>query len=232
MSKKSKPTGPPKFAVGDHVRVKAGVSDPDYPDMPLGGWAGTVVEVQLGHPIAYVVHFNQRTVAQVHPVYRNRCERDGLDLEEMSVWEDDVESDTGEPSPIEQPRNIVAKPLSMRDKEDRLRAVFGLTSDDLLPEVDEASLLIYHKYLVEKLTFPFEARYSREIGPLHNTTHIVTVLALLDPDDFIDEDYGLFCEARHDKQKMQLPIVELEVGKRNPNRQLLDDYSLWFGNWQ
>ena len=35
----------PKFKVGDRVRVKPGVTDVDYPDMPLGGWAGTVVEV-------------------------------------------------------------------------------------------------------------------------------------------------------------------------------------------
>ncbi len=33
------------FQVGDRVRVKPGVSDPDFPDMPLGGWSGIVTEV-------------------------------------------------------------------------------------------------------------------------------------------------------------------------------------------
>ena len=30
----------PRFQVGDKVRVKYGVIDPDFPDIPLGGWTG------------------------------------------------------------------------------------------------------------------------------------------------------------------------------------------------
>jgi hypothetical protein len=33
---------PPRFEPGAKVRVKHGVRDPDFPDIPLGGWAGTV----------------------------------------------------------------------------------------------------------------------------------------------------------------------------------------------
>jgi hypothetical protein len=40
-----KPSTPPTFAVGDRVRVTYGVPDPDFPDIPLGGWAGIVAEV-------------------------------------------------------------------------------------------------------------------------------------------------------------------------------------------
>ena len=36
----------PRFRVGDKVRVKTGVIDPDFPDIPLGGWTGTVTEVE------------------------------------------------------------------------------------------------------------------------------------------------------------------------------------------
>jgi hypothetical protein len=42
MSKKKKGRG--TFAVGSRVRVRRGVRDPDHPDIPLGGWAGTVRE--------------------------------------------------------------------------------------------------------------------------------------------------------------------------------------------
>ena len=40
-----KGSGIPRFKVGDKVRVKQGVSDPDFPDMPLGGWTGTITEI-------------------------------------------------------------------------------------------------------------------------------------------------------------------------------------------
>ena len=36
---KRKPQTQTRFKVGDRVRVKHGIRDTDYPDMPLGGWA-------------------------------------------------------------------------------------------------------------------------------------------------------------------------------------------------
>ena len=46
MSKKLQSEFAPKFKIGDKVRVKHGFMDVDYPDMPMGGWAGTVKDVQ------------------------------------------------------------------------------------------------------------------------------------------------------------------------------------------
>ena len=34
------------FQVGARVRVKSGVADPDYPDIPLGGWVGTIKDIE------------------------------------------------------------------------------------------------------------------------------------------------------------------------------------------
>ena len=45
MSHTKNKSGSPRFQVGNKVRVKPGVSDPDFPDMPLGGWSGTVTEI-------------------------------------------------------------------------------------------------------------------------------------------------------------------------------------------
>ncbi len=33
-----------RFPVGSRVRVRAGTTDPDFPDLPLGGWTGKVRE--------------------------------------------------------------------------------------------------------------------------------------------------------------------------------------------
>ena len=42
---KSKNPAGDVFQIGDEVCVRHGVRDSDYPDMPLGGWKGKVVEV-------------------------------------------------------------------------------------------------------------------------------------------------------------------------------------------
>ena len=47
MTKKKakKPAAPPKVKVGEKVRVKQGIMDVNYPDLPIGGWAGIVSAV-------------------------------------------------------------------------------------------------------------------------------------------------------------------------------------------
>ena len=46
MSHTKNKSGPPRFQVGNKVRVEYGVIDPAFPDIPLGGWTGTVTEVE------------------------------------------------------------------------------------------------------------------------------------------------------------------------------------------
>ena len=148
---------PARFTVGDKVRVRTGVTDPDFSDIPLGGWAGKITEVEDGDPPLYLIRWSHETLKNIHPIYRKRCERDGLDHEEMRLGEDELEPDAGGPAILEQPTKIITPPLSMKDQDDRIRAFFGLTRDDLLPEVDDDSLRTYYKHLTTKLRFPVEA---------------------------------------------------------------------------
>src|SRR4051812_31896968 len=81
---KPKPTSAAQFTVGERVRVKPGTTDPDFDDIPLGGWTGTISEInRTPNPPVYLIEWDQRTLAAMHPVYRNRCERDGLEIESM-----------------------------------------------------------------------------------------------------------------------------------------------------
>ena len=166
MSRSKKTSAIPRFKVGDKVRVKSGVSDPDFPDMPLGGWTGTVTEI-IEHKgqINCVFELDDRTLASLHPVYRKRCERDGLDFMTMGLTEEELELDDGTPVAIEQPTEIKTPPLSMNDQDDRIRAVFGLTHDDPLPQVSPETLRTYCRYLEANLKFPIFSSYWSKSGP-------------------------------------------------------------------
>ena len=158
--KESKPRTPARFATGAQVRVKPGITVPDFEDIPLGGWAGAIREVdQRSAPPTYLIEWSQHTLDHMHPVYRQRCERDGLELESMWLGEGDIEPDTGESAVIEQPTSIVTRRLNEKDQDDRVRIVLGLTSDDPLSEVEDDTLRAYHRYLAAHLTFPFEAKW-------------------------------------------------------------------------
>ena len=98
--KRKSPPVPAKFAVGCLVRIKPGVIAPEYPDMPLGGWLGTIDEVEEG---SYLVRWSEATLQAVNPTYRDRCEGDGADFGGMWFQAEELEADPGEPLSIEQP---------------------------------------------------------------------------------------------------------------------------------
>src|SRR3989304_5292679 len=104
MTKKRRQPAPAKFKVGDRVRVKHGITDVDYPDMPLGGWAGTIIEVHKDGMSE--IRWSEETLASIHPVIKKRCEKDGLSLEQYGLDEGGLEPDTGGPLDIEQPAEI------------------------------------------------------------------------------------------------------------------------------
>jgi hypothetical protein len=225
-SRPRKPTVPPRFEPGAKVRVKRGVIDPDFPDIPLGGWSGAIKEVyQEQGELTYLIEWDQRTLRGIHPIYRKRCERDGLEFETMGLGEAEIEPDEGEPTPIEPPTAIRTQPLSEKDQDDRVRMALGLTHDDPLPEVSHQTLLAYHRYLAAHLKVPFKAR-SESDG------RMLTVHRLPDPREYdLEEEYGLLCEARDREGPFDVPLAELDEAGAG-NRKLVGDYGYWFWNWR
>jgi hypothetical protein len=225
----------PRFEVGDKVRVRQCVREPDFPDIPLGGWSGTIEMVeQIEDRIDYEIEWNRKTLAAMHPVYRKRCERDGLEPELMWLGEADLEPDDGTPAPIEQPTSIVTKPLSEKDQDDRVRMALGLTHDDPLPEINFEALLAYHRYLAANLRFPFAAYCGEEeVGPFSRRRITMTVTGLLDAVRVLGLEDGLVCTGRLRGDEIEFPLADIEVRmkKKDRNSKLLADYAYWFHNW-
>ena len=215
------------FVVGDRVRVRYGVPDPDYADLPLGGWAGTITSIdEEGY---CTVKLNQQTLDHIPPIFGRRCERDGLTIEELNMQQADLGPDLGEGLALEEPTNIQTKPLDPAEPEDRLRAALGVTTDDAVPLVEKATLLKYFEYLKANLVFPFPATYSHHDGK-RRIFHTVSVIGL--SDEFpIEDEYGLVSKVKDGKEEWEVPLLLLEVSKDDPNSQLLTDYRWWFTEW-
>ncbi len=225
-----KPFAETKFHVGDWVRVRQRVIDSDYPDIPLGGWVGQVFEVLEGGRL-YAVRWSSETLDAIHPVVKKRCEKEGLAAEEYYLEEGDLEADPGGLLQIEQPTEIKTKLLNPEARDDRIRMVFGLTSDDPLPKVCMAALLIYHQYLTENMPFPFEGEYVAKTSPGETEQHVVKVTGLPDPNEYdCNEMYGLMCEVREGRRKWQVPLIEIEVQHDRVGVEMLADYDCWFQN--
>jgi len=216
------------FQVGDVVRVKAGVSDPDFPEFPMGGWTGVISLINGKAPHACLIELDRRTLNGLHPVYRKRCERDGLVYEQVWLLPEDLEPDQGDSPPIEQPTEIVPKPLNMKFWNDRVLWYLGLTSDDPLPEPDRENLMAFQSLLIEKLSFPFSATYLYSPRGTSRKKHSITVIGFSDLDNSPWHEVGLCCLVRRGGERIKLPLTEVKPCTKVPNRKVIEDYTHWY----
>ena len=230
---KTKSLATAKFSLGTEVSVKTGVTLDDLTDIPLGGWAGTVSEVCADQaPPNYEINWNQRTLDDMPSIYRKRCERDGYEWNTVWLNEDDLEPDTGEAVPMEHPTEVVTRPLATNDQGDRIRMIFNLTTDDPLPDVEYATLSVYYHYLVDHLSFPFQARYGPDDGRSARTHYQLTVRSLYDVNDYdVEACYGLIGVGLCQDKRIEFPIRDIDVKRNDLNRQLLDDYRFWMASY-
>lgn len=220
------PAPSPRFAVGSPVRVKPGIADPDYPDIPLGGWAGVVREVETRDVPApvYLVRWTAETLAATHPIYRRRCNRDGLEIEQAWLSEADLSEPDGMPVAMEQPGELRPLPLDLDDPLDRARYLLGLTTDDDLPLVDEASLRRFHEELSQRLVFPFTAG-DENLDP-------VLVHRLRPAEEASPED-GLLAEVSRDGEVPEpLPLTAIAPPEGTVGRRDLVAYGVWMQEQQ
>lgn len=224
--RKGKPALKAAFAKGDLVRVKPGVVHDQYSDIPLGGWVGKIKRIGWLTPIGYAIHWTKPTLDQAHPVFFKRCQRDEMKPYEYWLDEDQLE-EASVPTPVamEQPTNIVSRPLSLDDPDDRIRMAFGLTSDDGLPKAGEQTQRHFFDQLKTHLSFPFKADYwpVSVLGP--SKSGKVEVLGFADPP--LTRKEGIICEARRGKHEFQVPLAGLQVQGNDSNFQHVEDYTYW-----
>lgn len=78
-----------KVVIGSRIRVKEGVSSPDFPDISFAGWTGMVVEFSGKKPKQkFIIEFDDSVVATMPPDYLKRCEEQRL-LYTMACLEGD-----------------------------------------------------------------------------------------------------------------------------------------------
>lgn len=216
----------PAFAKGTLVRVKHGVVHDMYPDIPLGGWVGTIKRIGWLTPIGYAVHWTRPTFEQAPDVYFRRCRRDGLKPHRHWLEEDELEAAVDEtPAAMEQPTKIITRPLASDDREDRIRMVFGLTSDDGLPKADEQTQRHYLDYLKARLSFPFKAEYVPVSVSRSDKISAVEIRGLAAPP--IDSQDGIMCTGGKGKRGFEAPLALMRVDEDDPNFQYVEDYTYW-----
>ena len=231
FSKGDKPESPIK--IGDNVKVKEGVNDPDDEDYSIADWQGWVVEVYDENldennieNLQFMVSWDSVTLKNIPRARLIELEREGYDWTMMCLDINDVD---------------IATP---RDKMEDAEAVSEALSDDIYWEgmgeegeqiaqilgnskTEKAAYKAWETYLKKELTFPFTAEfYSEESTIIQNGVNLIALKL-----GNTDKDYGISVEVSFRNSMQQVPLSDLSISEEeSPNFKVLDLYSTWFTN--
>ena len=218
-----------RFEIGDSVKVKLGIKDPDNPEQDIGGWQGRVTEV-LDDGIVMIA-WDSITLQSLPAENIARCERDGFDWTTMGLDTDDYEP--AKPRDTQTDVDRVAKQLQMAHRWDHLdeeveiiKAALGHLDPEETDELDEFEA--WRNYLQTRLTVPFEAEVSefQERGPMRDGD-IVNVQSMGPAED----SYGVMVNFARKGRRLMFPLCDLEAtDTKSKNHELVMAYAVWFAN--
>lgn len=209
------------FGIGDSVRVKPGVKDPDL-GIDIGGWQGRATDIRLDDDDTLLVdiRWDSVTLQNMPHAAIQQCEEMGLDWSVMVLAVSDVEL------------------AAARDNEADVEHIAAELADqhawDHLDEQGKriAAVLAaeegWEGYLEEHLTFPFEAEVDefQSRGPIQAGDQVRVTGVSME-----DEMYGIIADVKLGRRKYAFPLADLEVlDLQSPNYQIIRDYRVWFAN--
>ncbi len=239
--------------IGDSVRVKSGIMDPEFEKYDMAGWQGRIAAIDTTEKEFIEIAWDSITLGMIPAEYIERSIDDYWDF--SSIWLNNNEVELIEPRDT---INEVEKKLL------EIREHFGyITSEEqeenILKILKRKDLSVnrknqdrYYDYLEEHITYPcvligsedfsWEEPYlfgifdEKEYELLKKERPSYTdQYELIRLGDIIDDLRGILVEARRisDKKAFVLPLWDLKtVDRKNKNHQLISDYSYWMSNYR
>ena len=218
--------------IGDSVKVKAGVMEPDTEKFEIGGWQGRIMEIDAmttDEGTLVNIQWDGVTLQQVPQDYIIQSEIEGLGWDMMVLFESDIEMSVS--------RDTLEDVKKMQEElsekyywsymgEDGLRIAAVLEDTDRNDE--KKCFEKWMKYFERCLTLPCPAEVteSEENEQIKEGT-TVEISNLTGVDDRL----GILAAITITGVKYKFPLCDLDVtDKKSSNYQNINDYTVWFAN--
>jgi hypothetical protein len=217
----------PNFQVGNCVKVREGVRDPDS-DVDMSGWQGRVLEIagdESGQTLIFVV-WDSYTLRHVPQSYLEQSEMEGMDWQRYLLLIEDIENAQSRDTQrdVDEVVDEIYSRIgwySLGEEGKRIQGVLSGVEDEW------EAFKAWNRYLAQNLRFPFEAVVSeyQDEGPLQRGDRIrVQKISLL------DDLYGVIVSGKWGRRSIDFPLCDLDVVGGGVNEQIVSDYALWFAN--
>lgn len=238
--------------IGDSVKVKQGILDPDLNKFDMSGWQGRIINIDRDNESeSFEIAWDSITLKQLPEEFIKNSLEEGYDYAIMFLGTEDVEltSPRDTQTDVEKQLKIMNEQYqhyAFGEEENRIAAI--LSDNDL--EVSKEKQDIYFEYLQKNIQkpvmltgsepFPWEERYLFGGGSKKEHENLKKTQAssndkfeFIELLDDIDEDYGIIAKVRRvtDKKQFELPLWYLKCTDKNSKTyELISDYSYWMTN--
>lgn len=238
--------------VGDSVKVKKGVLDPDDNKTDISGWQGRVIKLQESEN-AIEIAWDSITLLNIPKTSIQDCETDGFDWSCMWLDEKEVEISTERDT-----LQDVAKTIDEINEEiepyevplDEMEEYVAEIIDDEDLSINEDTLELYLDHLEEYVTkgyvltgremFDWEEKYIMGAGSQTEYANLKKTQASYN-DTFVVRDFEIEDELleimanitrKTDKKKFTIPLSYLKSVEEGTEADFaLDAYSSWIVNY-
>jgi hypothetical protein len=219
--------------IGDSVKVKKGIKDPDYPEKLVEDCQGRVIDIyeeilegNVTPDVMIDIAWDSITLKSIDRDYVIALEKEGFDWSEMALALSDV--DIVPPRDTEKETENAFK-IVKKDTYWESEGEEGLKIKEILggsKNLDQ-EYQAWDDYLKKTLKFPFRAVYFAEgKSPIpHEATVKVTRV------HSIDDWYGILMSVEYKNKFYQLPLANLTAVNQNGiNYETVDLYDTWFAD--
>jgi hypothetical protein len=240
--------------IGDSVRVKKGILDPDFNQFDMSGWQGRIKDIVPNNETNLIeIAWDSITLKQMPKEFIENSIEDDSAYSIMFLGKEDVELTKPRDKEIDAEKQLEKLEVHYANRtfDGQERRISTVILDDDL-SVTEENQHIYLDYLQKNLhkpiiltgteDFPWEEKYvlggwsKKEYEELKKIQPSYTDrFEFIELSKNIDEMYGVIAKVKRatDKKQFMLPLWDLKcVDTSSKNYELISDYSFWMTNYR
>lgn len=240
--------------VGDSVKVKQGVLDPDINKFDMSGWQGRIRNIAPDNESGLIeIAWDSITLKHLPKEFLNNSIEEGYDFSIMFLGKEDIELTKPRDKEINVEKQLekIEEHYHQSAFDEQERRIATILSTDNLTVTEEKQNKYFDflkKNIQDKIIltgmedFSWEEKYllggwsKKEYEKLKKTQPSYTdkyeFIELLED---IDEIYGIIAKVKRvtDKRLFVLPVWDLKcIDKNSKNYEYISDYSFWMTNYR
>ncbi len=243
--------------IGDFVKVRKGLKDPDYQKFDMSEWTGIIskkFDTQEGEMQAIAIQWDIDTLKKLPIEFVKSAIEDGCEFGTMHLTEVDVQIINNDKRDNEKEREKLILDLERKyeyagfdDQENRISDILESTNI----HVNIENLKKYRTFLIQHLKgrillngvedFPWEERFvfgfgsEKEYAQLRKTRpsykDTFKLVKILSADEY-QGDLLVKVQRQSDRRAFKIPLSQLKcIDEKSDNYTLLDDFSAWVVNY-